>query len=345
MNAAIRSPIRQSPSRLRVRCSRPPIQSTEQARSDSGHGSVTSKAKRMNQPDWRDFALEEGMLAKRPRTRAGSSSGFPPTETRAFNTGNASPTSPAAEIAIDQGLCTTGGHLDSSPATGRRDSWASSGIACADRGDKRDFQLPNGAAAEQCGDRQSDLILVWSEEQAEHPRRGPNQVTLARRQRESRSWDRTFSSSPDSSREPAARATGPEHDAIGDSRIAPRACRSDPGRRAADRRSRQRSHGAHRPGRDPVERRRSHKARSRLCEQALAITRELGDTARESDVVGNLGMAMLAVRQPERARELFEQELAHARATTDRFAEKVALERLGIAVMEPARLQRLPRVS
>ncbi len=76
-------------------------------------------------------------------------------------------------------------------------------------------------------------------------------------------------------------------------------------------------------------------------EQALAITRQIGDTARESDVLGNLGMAMLTVRQPERARELFTQELAHARATTDRFAEKVALERLGIAVVEPARLQRL----
>ena len=50
-------------------------------------------------------------------------------------------------------------------------------------------------------------------------------------------------------------------------------------------------------------------------EQALAIARQIGDTARESDVLGNLGMAMLTIRQPGRARELFTQELAHARAT------------------------------
>ena len=62
-----------------------------------------------------------------------------------------------------------------------------------------------------------------------------------------------------------------------------------------------------------------------------AIARQIGDTARESDVLGNLGMAMLTVRQPECARELFTQELALVCARNDQFAEKFALERLGIA--------------
>jgi tetratricopeptide (TPR) repeat protein len=44
-----------------------------------------------------------------------------------------------------------------------------------------------------------------------------------------------------------------------------------------------------------------------------------------------LGMAALAVGQPARARDMFEQELAYARSIGDRFAEKVALERLGLA--------------
>src|SRR5262249_19349574 len=50
-----------------------------------------------------------------------------------------------------------------------------------------------------------------------------------------------------------------------------------------------------------------------------------------SDIVSNLGMALLAARQPGRARELFEHVLAYFRATGDRFGEKLALERLGLA--------------
>ncbi len=61
------------------------------------------------------------------------------------------------------------------------------------------------------------------------------------------------------------------------------------------------------------------------------MARQLGDAARESDIMGNLGMATLYVQQPQRARQLFEHELAHARATGDVLAEKVAMERMGLA--------------
>jgi tetratricopeptide (TPR) repeat protein len=44
-----------------------------------------------------------------------------------------------------------------------------------------------------------------------------------------------------------------------------------------------------------------------------------------------LGLAALHVQQPARARQLFEHELAHARATGDALAEKVAMERMGLA--------------
>ena len=107
-------------------------------------------------------------------------------------------------------------------------------------------------------------------------------------------------------------------------------CRSDPGRRAADGARDKEATALTDLGVIALNEGDAKGAIASL-ERALAITVELGDTARESDVVGNLGMAMLAVRQPERARALFERELAHARAASDRFAEKVALERLGIA--------------
>jgi tetratricopeptide (TPR) repeat protein len=63
-------------------------------------------------------------------------------------------------------------------------------------------------------------------------------------------------------------------------------------------------------------------------EEALAIARELGDRAAESDVLGNLGLAALAAGQPALAGELFAQQLQLA---GDRFAAKLALERLGLA--------------
>ena len=69
-----------------------------------------------------------------------------------------------------------------------------------------------------------------------------------------------------------------------------------------------------------------------FLEEALALTRQLGDRARESDVLGNLGMAALAVNQLQRARQIFEQELNHARATKNHLAEKITLERLAITV-------------
>jgi tetratricopeptide (TPR) repeat protein len=64
-------------------------------------------------------------------------------------------------------------------------------------------------------------------------------------------------------------------------------------------------------------------------EQALALARDLGKPACESDVLGNLALAALAAGQPERAQQCLEQELVFIRAAGNRFAEKLALERLG----------------
>ena len=230
------------------------------------------------------------------------------------------------EITIDQGLCTT-------RATSIRARQRVRGLAgqlwgrLLGSNRNRDFQLPNGARVEQCGERQNDLILVWSEEQGgilDAARIQARWPTAGRTQKlgqklflvaglESRTDRRATAQAPSSSGEcprahaeallEAARRTGArdkEATALTDLGMIDLNEGNAPG------------------------------AISSL-EKALAITREISDTARESDVLGNLGMAMLSVRQPERARVLFEQDLAHARATTDRFAEKVALERLGLA--------------
>ncbi len=63
---------------------------------------------------------------------------------------------------------------------------------------------------------------------------------------------------------------------------------------------------------------------------ALEIVQRLGDQLQECDVLGNLGMAVLASRDGLRATELFKKELALARLRNDRFAEKLALEHMAI---------------
>ena len=63
---------------------------------------------------------------------------------------------------------------------------------------------------------------------------------------------------------------------------------------------------------------------------ALEIVQRLGDQSQECDVLGNLGMAVLASRDGLRATELFKKELSLARLRGDRFAEKLALEHMAI---------------
>ncbi len=66
-------------------------------------------------------------------------------------------------------------------------------------------------------------------------------------------------------------------------------------------------------------------------ESALAIAQELGDAESGREIVGNLGLAKMAVGQAALARQMFEQVLTYARANRDHLAEKTALERLGLA--------------
>ena len=63
---------------------------------------------------------------------------------------------------------------------------------------------------------------------------------------------------------------------------------------------------------------------------SLGIRPALGDQSHECDVLGNLGMAVLASRDGQRATELFKKELALARLRGDSFAEKLALEHIAI---------------
>jgi hypothetical protein len=66
-------------------------------------------------------------------------------------------------------------------------------------------------------------------------------------------------------------------------------------------------------------------------DQALGLARELGDRAREVDILHNLGYVLLAMGQPAAARQVLEQSLHLVRQLGDAYAEKLIVERLGMA--------------
>jgi tetratricopeptide (TPR) repeat protein len=68
-----------------------------------------------------------------------------------------------------------------------------------------------------------------------------------------------------------------------------------------------------------------------VLEEALAIVRQLQDREAEMEVMGHAGLAMLKAGQPQRALELLEQRRSQASAVGDHFGEKSALEYRGFA--------------
>jgi tetratricopeptide (TPR) repeat protein len=285
----------------------------------------------MKLPDWRGLALDEGILPEpmadgnrivlwRP---AGRDGGFQHWE-RIANVAS-------ADVTAQQGICATA--ATSVRARQRLQGFLGK-LVQRFRGATGGpvWMLPNGESAEQWGERQTDLLLVWTLE--EHPpldearirARWPETIRLEKIANNLFLVSGVAPPGAGGEAEPpqgqprelaeqllaAARATGDrrkEASALTDLGIV--ALRAGDARGAAA-----------------------------LLEEALAIARQLGDRPAELDGLGYLGLAAVNAGQPRRALELFEQHLAQARAAGDRFGEKVALEHLGhawSAMRDPAR--------
>jgi tetratricopeptide (TPR) repeat protein len=188
------------------------------------------------------------------------------------------------------------------------------------------WTLPSGAAAEQHGARQSDLLLAWSEDET----RPLDEARVRERWPESQRVQQLGNNLFLVSGIAAKRVERPS---------APSLAEGEPPQLAEQMLAEARTSG------DPARlataladlgiavARKNDATRSvALFEEALALVRQLGDRTRESDVLGNLGLALLTAGQVPRALELFEQSLTLARGVGDRFEEKNALERLGHAL-------------
>jgi tetratricopeptide (TPR) repeat protein len=297
----------------------------------------TSKAMGMNLPNWSEFTLESGILREPASDGSRIVVWMPGAREGTFQYWERIGSVARAEVTADQGLCATA--AISIPARQRLKGFLGQFLGrLREAKGSRGFVLPNGAAAEQCGERASDLMLVWAQDES-----APlDEARLRARWPEGRRF----------------RKLGPNLFLV-DGLSAPKAggeSAPDPPLPAPDISPRRHAEELLAAARRGGDRTREAAAMTDLgiillsegdprgaiavFEQALALNQQLGDRAWESDILGNLGLALLHIQQPLRARQHFEHELAYARSTGDRFAEKVALERLGLAeasLGDPAR--------
>jgi tetratricopeptide (TPR) repeat protein len=238
-----------------------------------------------------------------------------------------------AEVVAAQGLCATA-------ATAIRARRRVKGLLARLLGRFRAPQadqswvLPGGELAEQCGAKESDLILVWPEVESD---------TL--------DVERIRACWPEA-RE--CRALGPGLFVVwGVDRKRPR---KEPEVSTADISSFERAEEVLVTARRSGDARRVASALAdlgilaydrgnppraiELLEEALALASQAGDRLRECDVLGNLALVRVAAGEMEKGRALIDRELSQARAAHSRLAEKVALEHLGhvwTAQGDPAR--------
>jgi tetratricopeptide (TPR) repeat protein len=236
-----------------------------------------------------------------------------------------------AAVTAHNGLCAT-------PATSvRAREWIGGRMGkilhdLRKRKSSRDFSLPNGRSAEQCGERQADLLLVWPSAEGQSPQEAVIKAEWPQATRLHRLGETLYlvaGVATEAGRtQPATSAAEPVQPV---SELTPREdaeMNLAKAREAGDRRAETialtdlgvigMTEG------DP-------QRAINFLEQALTLCRELGDADREADILGNLGMALLGMRQPGQALDLFQHELGYARAKGNPYAEKLTLERLGMA--------------
>jgi tetratricopeptide (TPR) repeat protein len=278
--------------------------------------------------DWQDLILDPGILREPVSDGNRIVLWLPGDRDGAFQQWERIGSVARAEVTEDQGLCAMAATLV--PARQRIKGALGKLLGrLHEAKGNRALVLPNGQSAEQAGERATDLLLVWSEDDAE----SLDEARIQSRWPEARRHQRL----------------GPRLFLVGGlgTKNAPTAPVPPPPQPPADASPRQFAEQLLAAARNNGDRAKEvtaltdlaviilsegdHRAAITLFEQALPLARQLGDAAKESDIMGNLGMALLYVQQPGRARQLFEHTLAHARSTADPLAEKVALERLGLA--------------
>jgi tetratricopeptide (TPR) repeat protein len=281
------------------------------------------KGAAMKEPDWATVDLDDGVLREVTPGQnrlvlwlPGGAQGRRRVWDRVGNL-------PGADVTVAQGLCAT-------PATSVRVTQRARGFFGELLGrfrrsaEGRGWVLPNGEAAEQQGERQTDLVLVWPQDTAAPLAEEAVRARWPRGTGFRRLGQQLFL------------VLGVAPPAPGGGPLPPQACPKDQAewllasaRRAGDRR--REASALNDLG--VVWTQNGQAARAvPLLEEALQIAAQVGDRALEGDVRGSLGLAVLRAGPRGRALELLGQALAQARANGDPYAEKAALDHLGTAL-------------
>jgi tetratricopeptide (TPR) repeat protein len=278
----------------------------------------------MRTPDWRRVVFAEGVLAEPIADDnrlavwlpGGSGDGFEYWQRVAAVAG--------AEVVVAQGVCAT-----AATAIRARRKVGGALVKLLERlrtaRSDLSFVLPDGALVEQCGNKESDLILVWPEDQT-----NPLDEERIRAQwpesKECRKFgDNLFVVSGIARKRPQKE---PETDTTQGCSYEIAEQKLVVARRSGDPR---RIVGALTDlGILALERSNPPRA-IELFQEAGELASQARDRLCQCDALGNLGLALLAAGQEEQGRTMIERELAYAREKSDRYAEKVALEHMGHA--------------
>jgi tetratricopeptide (TPR) repeat protein len=268
----------------------------------------------------RTFTLNEGILPE-PNPEANRIALWLPGEREGRYETWERVSSPAnAEFMVEPGIHAAGGTLIRARQSAR--GLFGKLFASFRKSDDPTWLLPNGHSAEQCGQTRNDILLVWRDDETTPL----DQDWAKSRWPASNRFDQLGKNLylvagvevPGAKREAEKANESPRQ--IAERLLAEARAASDRSREAtalADL-------GAVLLHEGQLE------ASVKSLAEALAIVRQLGDRSREVDIMGNMGLIVLG-QDPARAWEIFNQGLGYAREAGDRFAEKTALERMGLA--------------
>jgi tetratricopeptide (TPR) repeat protein len=238
---------------------------------------------------------------------------------------------PRATVAVEHDLCTV-------PAIGMNARQRIRGflgkLISGQRRRAHEWRLPNGAAAEEYGERQADLILVWPVNPADALDVTNLRLRWPEAKRLQQLGRNLFLVS-------AVRSIPPPPKQETELPVPPPSSPCQLRRPAEQRLVLARQAGDARAIATAltdlgivVLRQEDPYRAVPLLEEALPLVRQIGDRSWECDVLSNLGLALLAVGQVPRAQELFQEEHALAQTAGDLFAKKIALDNLAQAAAD-----------
>jgi tetratricopeptide (TPR) repeat protein len=281
-------------------------------------------------PEWRHQALDSGILSESTPDCRGRALWVPAGKDHRFLYWERISSAPSGEFTVEPGI-------NAAPATSVRMRQSLRGflgrvLRGFSRGGGSAWVLPTGERVEPCGERQSDLLLVWAENQAPPLDESRIRVRWPQSPRVQRLGDSFYLVAGVK----AAGVSGEAESVEGcPNQLAERALAA--ARRDGDCRREVTALTdlglIHLHGND------ASRAVA-LLEEALAVARPLNDQSQEGEVLGSLGLALLTAGQPQRAAPLLEQALAWARAAGDPFGQKATLEWLGLSHARAGQIDR-----